>query len=141
MMITLKNGIEIQIRSYKEADFSSIHTLNEQEAWSNLVKKKDDAKAAWNHSNIAYVATVDDKIIGYIRGITDQSITLFICELLIDQAYRGLGVGQELLYYVHSLYPTTRVEMLASSTSQTYYENKGFRPFYGFRKTFAEWNR
>ncbi|MER2059915.1 MAG: GNAT family N-acetyltransferase [Niallia sp.] len=140
-MITLKNGLEIQIRSYKEADFSSIHALNEQENWSNLVEKKEDTKAAWNHSNIAYVATVDDKIIGYIRGITDQSITIFICELLIDQEYRGIGVGQELLYFVHSLYPTTRVEMLASSTSQAYYENKGFRPFYGFRKTFAEWDR
>ncbi|WP_400241541.1 GNAT family N-acetyltransferase [Niallia sp. JL1B1071] len=140
-MITLKNGMEIQIRSYIEADYSSIHTLNKQEKWSNLEEKKDDTKAAWNHSNIAYVATADDGIIGYIRGITDQSITLFICELLIDQAYRGIGIGQELLYYVHSLYPTTRVEMLASSTSQTYYENIGFRPFYGFRKTFAEWDR
>lgn len=39
-MITLKNGLEIQIRSYKEADFSSIHALNEQENWSNLVEKK-----------------------------------------------------------------------------------------------------
>lgn len=140
-MITLKNGLKIQIRSYKVGDFSSIYTLNEQENWSNLVEKKEDTKAAWDHSNIAYVATVDDKIIGYIRGITDQAITLYICELLINQAYRGIGVGQELLYFVHSLYPTTRVEMLASSTSQTYYENKGFRPFYGFRKTFAEWDR
>lgn len=140
-MITLKNGMEIEIRTYKEADFPWIHALNEQEQWNNLVVKKEETKAAWNHSNIAYVATENDKIIGYIRGITDQSITLFICELLIDQAYRGIGVGHQLLYYVHRLYPTTRVEMLASSTSNTYYENQGFRPFYGFRKTFAEYDR
>ncbi|WP_312094533.1 GNAT family N-acetyltransferase [Niallia sp.] len=137
-MLILKNEIEIEIRSYKEADFPSIHALNEQEQWTNLVEKKEGTKAAWRHSNIAYVATLDNQTIGYIRGMTDHSITLYICELLIDQAYRGIGLGHNLLYYVHCLFPTTRVEMLASSTSHSYYENQGFRPFYGFRKTFVE---
>ncbi|CAM5608786.1 MULTISPECIES: GNAT family N-acetyltransferase [Niallia] len=139
-MINLKNGLGIQIRPYKEDDFQSIHELNKREQWTNLVEKKEDTKSAWNHSNAAYVATLNDQLIGYIRGITDRSITLFICELLIAPDYRGIGLGEKLLYYVHSKYPSTRVEMLASSTSNTYYESKGFRSFYGFRKTFLEYN-
>ena len=140
-MIIAKNGLEIEVRKYEESDFLSIHALNTQEQWNNLVEKKEDTKAAWKHSNIAYVATLKDQIIGYSRGITDGSITLYICELLIDKAYRGLGIGGNLLYYVHRLFPKTRIEMLASSMSYTYYEYQNFRPFYGFRKTFAEYNR
>ena len=138
-MIKLKNGLEIQVRKYQEDDFPSIHALNREEQWNNLVAKKEDTISAWNHSNIAYVAMLDDKIIGYIRGMTDQSITMYIYELLIDQTYRSLGIGHNLLYYVHRLYPNTRVEMLASSTSHTYYETKGYRAFYGFRKNFTEY--
>jgi len=138
-MIKLKNGLEIQVRKYQEDDFPSIHALNREDQWNNLVAKKEDTISAWNHSNIAYVAMLDDKIIGYIRGMTDQSITMYICELLIDQTYRSLGIGHNLLYYVHRLYPNTRVEMLASSTSHTYYETKGYRAFYGFRKNFTEY--
>lgn len=76
--------------------------------------------------------------VGYIRGITDKFITLFIGELVVSTDYRGLGIGQRLLKYVHSLYPKTRIEMLATSTSRTYYEEQGYRAFYGFRKTFEE---
>jgi ribosomal protein S18 acetylase RimI-like enzyme len=79
-----------------------------------------------------------DGIVGYIRGFTDTRITLYICELLIDKNYRGAGIGRELLRYVHAQYPTTRMELLASSTSHTFYEAQGYRPFYGFRKTFNE---
>lgn len=140
-MINLNNGLNIQIRPYKEKDFQAIHELNKQEQWNNLVEKKEDTKSAWNHSNAAYVATLHDQLIGYIRGITDRSITLFICELLIDPDYRSMGLGEKLLYYVHSKYPSTRMEMLASNTSSTYYESKGFRSFYGFRKTFLEYNK
>jgi predicted GNAT family N-acyltransferase len=77
-------------------------------------------------------------VVGYIRGLTDTRITLYICELLISKENRGLGLGKELLTYVHQLYPKTRIEMLASSTSQTFYKEQGYRAFYGFRKTFEE---
>lgn len=139
MDINLNNGKRVEIRTYMEEDFPVIHKLNKKEGWNNLVKKQEDAKEAWKQSNIAFVAYIEGKIIGYIRGMTDQAITTFICELLIEKEFRGVGLGQNLLYYVHSLYPKTRVEMLASSTSQSYYEQQGYRPFYGFRKTLEEY--
>lgn len=43
---------------------------------------------------IKFVATTMDEkaIIGYVRGLTDQHITLYICELLIKDGFRGLGI-------------------------------------------------
>jgi GNAT superfamily N-acetyltransferase len=52
--------------------------------------------------------------------------------------YRGLGIGKQLMEYVHEFYPDTRMEMLASSSSHTYYEELKFRKFYGYRKTIEE---
>ncbi|HEU5139566.1 MAG TPA: GNAT family N-acetyltransferase [Bacillales bacterium] len=136
--LSLKNGDKILFRPYEAADFTTIQQLNENEGWLNLVENGQETKMAWSHSNIAFVVVVEDQIIGYVRGLTDQHITLFICEILIQEEYRGCGVGSELLRYVHSQYPGTRMEMLASSSSQSFYEEKKFRAFYGFRKTFEE---
>jgi len=130
---------KIKIRQYQEIDFNRIQELNRVEGWSNLVEKTEDTKAAWKNSTVSFVVEAGaDGVVGYIRGLTDTVITLYICELLIDKKYRGLGIGKELLQYVHRLYPKTRLEMLASSSSHTYYEGQGYRPFYGFRKTIEE---
>ena len=138
MQIRLKNNIGIEIRTYRTEDFPQIHNLNFDEQWNNLVEKKESTRNAWNSSNIAFVSIHNGEVIAYIRGLTDHSITLFICELLVKKGFRGLGIGNELLQYVHGLYPETRIEMLTNTSSHTYYEQKGYRPFYGFRKTFQE---
>ncbi|WP_306430733.1 GNAT family N-acetyltransferase [Bacillus sp. EB106-08-02-XG196] len=130
---------QINIRQYQESDFNRIQVLNREEGWINLVEKNDDTKEAWKNSTVSFVAeTESDGVVGYIRGLTDAQITLYICELLIDKKYRGLGLGGELLQYVHNVYPKTRIEMLASSSSRSFYEGQGYRPFYGFRKTLEE---
>lgn len=138
MRIQLRNENWLEVREYRKEDFIHINRLNAEEKWNNLVQNKDSTREAWDHSNIAYVAEINGQLVGYIRGLTDQSITLYICELLIDRTYRGLRIGEILLNYVHHLYPTIRIEMLANSDSRTFYEQKGYRTFYGFRKTSKE---
>ncbi|KAB7671275.1 GNAT family N-acetyltransferase [Bacillus sp. B1-b2] len=141
MDLELSNKLKVKVRPFKEEDYCSINTLNAAENWNNLVNKQEDTKLAWKNSNIAYVVQLEDEIIGYIRGMTDEFITTYVCELLIKKPYRAIGLGQKLLYYVHSLYPKTRVELLASSTSQSFYKYQEFREFFGFRKTFEEYGK
>lgn len=140
MNLKLKNGKSLIVREYGESDFEHIHQLNAAENWNNLVKMKGETKQAWDNSNIAFVVLDEDNFVGCIRGITDKTITLFICEVLIHKDYRGQGIGQELLKLIHSLYPSTRMELLATGTSQSFYKQLNYRPFYGYRKTYAEWN-
>lgn len=131
-------NITIRLREYREEDFQQINNLNLEEGWTNLVENHEDAKRAWENSNISIVACIDEKVIGYIRGITDYYVTLYVCELLIHKSYRGLGIGEALLKLAHQQYPKTRVELLGSSSSHTYYEKLNYRGFYGFRKTINE---
>ena len=135
----MKNTQEdLVIRPYREGDFPAIHALNKQEQWSNLVAKEQDTKQAWTSSTVAVVAEMDGQVIGCLRGLTDGFISLYICEVLVSENHRKSGVGKKLMRHVHSLYPKTRMELLASSTSRSFYEAQGYRPFYGFRKTIEE---
>ena len=127
------------IRKYEEQDFVHIQRLNAEEQWTNLAKRAEESQAAWKNSAVAFVAEHNGLVAGYIRGLTDTMVTLYVCELLVKKEYRGQGIGEALLKYAHSLYPETRVELLASSSSKTYYEQLGFRPFNGFRITVREW--
>jgi ribosomal protein S18 acetylase RimI-like enzyme len=132
------NDKEIKFRSYVESDFESVNYLNKEEGWYNLVEKESDTRLAWTNSNIKYVVTIDENVIGYVRGFTDGHITLYICELLIKKEFRGSHIGSDLLSYVHTLYPKTRMDLLASSTSHSYYEANKFRKFNGFRRSIKE---
>ena len=128
-----------QIISYKENHFQDIQNLNQQEGWSQLVERHEETYQAWKNSNIAFVVMNEEtSVIGYVRGLTDGTVTTYICEMLISTEYRGHGIGAKLLKHVHHLFPKTRMEMLASSTSHTFYESQKFRSFYGFRKTYDE---
>ncbi|WP_017185542.1 GNAT family N-acetyltransferase [Alkalibacillus haloalkaliphilus] len=127
--------MKIVIRPYQNKDISKIQQLNKAEGWTNLIENHSATKEAWQHSNVAYVIEKEDQgVIGYVRGLTDTRVTLFICEMLIDQKFRGLGLGKELLHYIHSIYPDARLELLANQSSRSFYEELNFRSFYGFRK-------
>lgn len=126
------------IRPYQKTDFSTIHRLNKQEQWSNLVEKEQDTKQAWANSSVAVVAELDGKVIGCLRGLTDGFVSLYVCELLVSPTHRKLGIGKKLMQFVHSQYPKTRMELLASGSSRSFYEAQGYRPFFGFRKTLGE---
>lgn len=134
----MKKYEELTIRPYRESDFPTIHHLNKEEQWNNLVMKEQDTKRAWANSSVAVVAELDGKVVGCLRGLTDGFVSLYICELLVSPHHRNSGIGKKLMHFVHSEYPKTRMELLASSTSRSFYEANGYRPFFGFRKTFGE---
>jgi len=139
MRIILKDNSKAIIRKYEERDFYKIQDLNEEEGWINLVKNNLNTKVAWENSNVAFVVERrNEELVGYIRGHTDTCVSLFICEMLIDKKWRGVGIGKVLLQYVHDIYPDTRIEMLATSSSRSFYEGLGYRTFYGFRKSYEE---
>lgn len=127
------------IRPYEERDFSQIQALNKIEGWNQLVQRNELTKEAWRHSNVTFVVESENgEVIAYLRGLTDTKVSLYVCELLISASHRKHGLGEQLLQYVQAMYPETRLDLLASASSHTYYEKLNFRPFYGFRKTIHE---
>lgn len=127
-------------RAWLESDFPAIQRLSNAENWPTPQRRPDDALAGWRNSWPALVAVEAqdvERVIGFVRAMTDGSITLYVMELLVDARYRKRGIGQMLLDTCHSLYPHTRIELMSMETSQSYYRSHGFRYIgEGFRKSY-----
>ncbi|MGN7408803.1 MULTISPECIES: GNAT family N-acetyltransferase [unclassified Sporosarcina] len=128
---------DMKIIPYDETYYTAIHAMYLEEGWMNLAENYTQTQGAWRNSTIAFIAvTKDDELVACVRGFTDTLVTTFICEMLVEKKFRGHGIGKEILYYVHRLYPSTRIEMLATEASHSFYQKEGYRSFYGFRKSF-----
>ena len=52
----------------------------------------------------------EQKLVGFARVITDYATTYYLCDVIIDEAYRGRGLGTALVSHIVSLptYATLR---------------------------------
>jgi len=123
-----------QIRRFQPDDFEQIHRLNALEGWQDLVADQERTRNAWMNANAAFVLESDGKILAYIRALTDGSVTTFVCELLVSRDARKRGYGRKLLNHLKHTYPT-RIDLLATRQSASFYEEQGFRVFHGFRQS------
>ncbi|WP_133207323.1 GNAT family N-acetyltransferase [Exiguobacterium sp. s78] len=123
-----------QIRRFQPDDFEQIHRLNALEGWQDLVADQERTRNAWMNANAAFVLESDGEILAYVRALTDGSVTTFVCELLVSRNARKRGYGQQLLDHLQLTYPT-RIDLLATRQSASFYEQQEFRAFHGFRKS------
>src|SRR5260221_393782 len=123
--ILLPAGIEI--RMWSDSDFPAIQRLSSAEGWTSPTLRPDDSLLAWQHSWPGLVAVEGEMIVGFVRGLTDGAITMYIADMAVDVRLRGRGIGRALLDVCHSLYPTTRLDLLAADEARAFYRACGFR--------------
>jgi GNAT superfamily N-acetyltransferase len=124
----------VTLRPYRDTDFPAICRLSVAEGWYTPVNREEAAREAWAASFVAFVAEAGGSLAGFVRCLSDGQLTLYVCELLVDPAWRGRGLLRE----AHALYPATRMDVLASPAADAPYCRSGFRAFPGFRATSPE---
>jgi GNAT superfamily N-acetyltransferase len=125
----------VTIRAWSEADFEAVRELAIAQGWTTLRDRPDDGRRAWQRSWPALVAVKDEVVIGFLRALTDEAVTLYVADLLVAPDWRGRGIGTGLLQVCHALYPAVRFDLLSTERADEYYRARGFRPFRGFRKS------
>ena len=128
----------VSIRAWREADFAEIQRLSAGEGWPTPEQRPAQALHAWHQSWPAIVATKNERVIGFVRALTDEEVTTYIAELLVDREWRGRGIGRALLDACHLLHPHTRQDLLSTEDADAFYQTVGFRRFTGFRKNYIE---
>jgi predicted N-acetyltransferase YhbS len=124
---TLRLPPGIQVRCWSRADAPAIEHLSTRESWSTPARRPEATLAAWQNSWPTLVVTEQERVVGFVRGITDGAITLFIAELLVDPVYRGRGLGRLLLDTCHALFPQTRLDLISTADAAAFYKAGGFR--------------
>jgi len=68
--------------------------------------------------------------IGYVRAVTDRCFVSWICDLFLEPAYRGRGLGKWLMECVMSHPDLVHTRLVLSSVPkyQAFYERLGFSP-------------
>lgn len=128
---------DISLRCWQAADFPAVQRLSTAQGWPTPSDRPEESLRSWEHSWPTLVACDREKVVGFVRGLTDGEITTYIAELLVDPDYRGRGLGRLLLDVCHSLHSHTRLELIAGEEFMTFYKKSGFRTIgTGLRKSY-----
>jgi GNAT superfamily N-acetyltransferase len=131
---TLPSGIAVRV--WNEGDVPAIEQLSSAEGWPSPAHRPRDSLLAWQRSWPALVAIADDRVVGFVRGLTDGAITMYIAEMAVDGRWRKRGIGRALLEVCQALYPTTRLDLLALDDARAFYQACGFRAIHdGMRRS------
>jgi GNAT superfamily N-acetyltransferase len=128
----------VTIRAWEEQDFPAIQALSQVEGWPTPMERLDEALLGWHNSWPTLVALADGSVIGFVRAITDGVITTYVAELLVSVEWRGRGIASVLLNVTQLLGPGTRLDLLATEQSRSFYERAGFHPFAGYRRRWVD---
>ena len=74
----------------------------------------------------------EEKLVGFARVITDYATTYYLCDVVIDEAYRGQGLGTALLAHIESRPEFAGLRgLLLTRDAHGLYAKFGFKPVYG----------
>ena len=70
-----------------------------------------------------------DKSIGFARLVTDYATFVWLCDFVVDPAYRGRALGKWLMECILE-HPVThvRINLLATKDAHGLYEKYGYKP-------------
>ncbi len=127
------------IQAWSSNHFDAMRALSSAEGWTTPELRPKETLAAWENSWPALVAMdTDEKLVGFLRAITDTQITTYLCELLVVREFRRLGLGKLLIDVCQGLVPTTRVDLLSTDEADDFYRAIDCADFQGFRRRSKE---
>lgn len=98
MKINMDN---IQISNDKTLlNFETIYGFLSRSYWASKRSKMKIDKSIEN--SVCYGVYHDSKQIGFARIVTDEATFYWLCDVIIDEEYRGLGIGKRLIETITS---------------------------------------
>lgn len=76
-------------------------------------------------ASIAFVANQDDTLCGYSRSLDDCGCYIYVCDLLVEPAFRGNSDGRKLMECICNDFPNHVVYVM--SDVDGYYQKVGFK--------------
>ena len=100
-------------------------SLLKQSYWANE-RTLADIERSIKHS-VCFSLYKNEQQIGFARVVTDYSTIAYICDVIIDSAFRGKGLGKWLTQTaINDPRWETLFQMLATNDAHTLYEQSGY---------------
>lgn len=87
--------LEFAVREGKDVDLAALARMTAAAGWT----QRDASVLAQQVEGARYVvsAWIGDRMIGFARAISDGVTNGYISTVVVDEAYRGKGIGKELI--------------------------------------------
>lgn len=105
----------------------SIHRfLSEESYWAKNIPLKTVIQSIEN--SLCFGIYQDNHQVGFARWITDKATFAWLCDVYIEQDYRGLGLSKKLMSFMifHPDLQNLRRYQLATLDAHSLYEQFGF---------------
>ncbi len=119
---------KIHIRKYNvDIDQSAVlELISKKRDW--IYSKEDSSKEIYKlalENSFTYVAQLGNNLCGFLRGIQDNGLVIYVCELFVNPDCCSVRVANQLLEYIHEDYPEQPIYIM--SGVDEYYRDFGFQ--------------
>ena len=80
--------------------YAQVHALLQNAYWTKDRTASIMQDAIANSLNYAIFEKGTDRLVGYARVITDYATLFYLCDVFIDEKFRGLGLGKKLVEHI-----------------------------------------
>ncbi|HBE80620.1 MAG TPA: GNAT family N-acetyltransferase [Firmicutes bacterium] len=124
--------MEVFLREYKissNQDLISVDRVCELLKQSYWADKRSREKIEASIKNSVGIGIYDKaKMIGFARIVTDHATMYWLCDVIIDEAYRGNGLGKKLIECITGMEELKGMfGILATRDAHGLYEKYGFK--------------
>jgi GNAT superfamily N-acetyltransferase len=114
----------------------SVQRLLQQTFWAKNRSSETIKKSLEN--SICFGAFCDGKQVGFARVVTDKCTFAYLCDVIVDEEFRGHGISKQMMNRVmsHADLRQFRLFLLATKDAHGLYTKYGFLP--SREKTFME---
>ncbi|MBP6776370.1 MAG: GNAT family N-acetyltransferase [Piscinibacter sp.] len=85
------------IRPIRPADLEHARRLLQANGWGPRVADAAVFRELVERSPVAIVAVEDDRVLGFLRALTDGLFNGYISMVVVDEAFRKRGIGRALV--------------------------------------------
>lgn len=106
--------------------YDNVFALLNKSYWASARSREQMTKSIEN--SLCFGVYSKEKQIGFARIITDYVTHAYLCDVIVDEAYRGQGIGKALMTFVME-YPSlqeVKTFCLLTSDAHKLYEKYGF---------------
>ena len=120
------------INGADEINILEVAALLKTTYWANKRSLETIEKSMRNSSCYGVYLDEEKKLIGFARVISDDATTYYLCDVIIDPAYRGRGFGKALVSHIVSLPEYAGLRgLLLTKDAHGLYEQFGFEAVNG----------
>lgn len=121
-MFTIREGFDA-------IDFSKVTSMLSATHWSPNISEAEVKKGAENSAVVIGAFLEDGTQIGYARAVSDKTRFAYLMDVIVEEAYRDSGIGEQIVSYILNHPDLTDVYqwMLVTTYAHSFYEKCGFQ--------------